>query len=377
MKMKILHIIPRLSFSGGIENYIRTLCLHSSSKKFDITICTFLGKNTSVIVNELLNNGIKIIPLEKSWFEKIDNRYLCFFLKNSFFAYFNKLLHLKKILVNEKPDLAIAHGEDSELITAFTYSSFKKVNVIHGESYFPVNPFYKFLLNSFARKRYDFTIVVNEKLKKIPKKLGIQYSIVKSGINLKRFNITRHQLNLQEGSIKIGFIGRVVKDKGVFELLEAFKLIKQKQRNIELKIAGDGKALIQLQNKARELEFSKDIKFYGEVSLSELFYKEIDILVLPSISEGLPVTILEGMASGVIIVASNVGGITEVIKNEHNGLLINGSNPDEITNAIEKLVINPLLCKELMSRANKTVKNFSDKKFAEEFYSTVNIIIKN
>jgi len=375
--MKILHIIPRLSSSGGIENYVRTLCLHSSSEKFDITICTFLNENTSEIVNELSDNGIRIIPLKKSWFEKINNRYLRFFLKNSFFAYFNKLLHLKNILVDEKPVVLIAHGEDSELIAAFTTSSFGKVNVIHGESYFPVNPLYRFLLNSFSRKRYDFTIVVNESLKKVPKIFNVQHSVVKPGINLERFNRVKRKIDLQEGSIRMGFIGRVVKEKGVFELLKAYRILKQKHKSIELKIAGDGKALIQLQDKARGLEFSKDIKFYGEVSLSELFYKEIDILVLPSISEGLPVSILEAMASGVLVVASNVGGIAEVIENKYNGLLLESCNPDEIANAVEKLIISPLLCKEIMINANETVKNYSDKKFAEEFYSTIDIITNN
>lgn len=377
MKIKIINLIPRLSFTGGIENYVRTLCLHPFPDDYDITICTFLNMCSTEIMEELLNKGIIIIPLRKSWFEKVDNRLLRFFLKNSFFAYYNKLLHLKSILNNEKPDLVITHGEDSELITAFTSSTIKKINVIHGESYFPVNPFYRFLLNSVARERYDFTIVVNEMLTIIPEKLGVKYAIVKPGINLEQFNTAKHQIDLQDGSIKIGFIGRVVKEKGLFELLKAYKLLRQKYRNVQLKIAGDGKALLPLQKKAGELGFSNDIKLYGEVSSPELFYREIDILVLPSITEGLPVTILEAMASGIIVVASNVGGISEIIKNKQNGLLLESCKPDVIANAVENLINNPALCKELVSNANETIKNYSDKKSAKDFYSTFNIITKN
>ncbi len=377
MNIKILHVIPRLSFTGGIENYVRTLCLHSSPVDYDITICTFLDKCTTEIMEELSNKGINIIQLKKSWFEKVDNRLLRFFLKNSFFAYFNKLLYLKKILNDEKYNLVIAHGEDSELITAFTSSIVKKINVIHGESYFPVNPFYRFLLYSFARKRYDFTIVVNERLTIIPEKLGVKYAIVKPGINLERFNSAKHQIDLQDGSVKIGFIGRVVKEKGVFELLEAYKLLKQKYRNVQLKIAGDGKAVIPLQKKVKEFELTNDIKFYGEVLSPELFYREIDILVLPSFTEGLPITILEALASCVIIIASNVGGITEVIKNEDNGLLLKSCKPEVIANAVENLINNPVLCKEIVNNANETVKEYSDKKLNKEFYSTISILSKN
>jgi len=377
MKIKIIDLIPRLSFTGGIENYVRTLCLHPFLDDYDITICTFFNMYSTEIMEELLNKGIKIIPLRKSWFEKVDNRLLRFFLKNSFFAYYNKLLHLKSILNNEKPDLVITHGEDSELITAFTSSTIKKVNVIHGESYFPVNPFYRFLLDSVARKRYDFTIVVNEKLNKIPEKLNVQHAIVKPGINLERFKTVMTKIDMQDGSIKIGFIGRVVKEKGVFELLEAYKILKRQHKNIQLKIAGDGKAMLPLQKKAGELGFPNDIKFYGEVSFPELFYREIDILVLPSSTEGLPVTILEAMASGVIVIASNVGGISEIIKNKQNGLLLESYKPDVIATVVQKLISDPVLCKELVSNANETIKNYSDKKSAEDFYSTVNIITKN
>jgi glycosyltransferase involved in cell wall biosynthesis len=374
--MKILHVIPRLSFTGGIENYVRTLCLHPFQDGYEITICTFLNRSSTEIMEELLNKGIKIVPLKKSWFEKVDNRFLRFFLKNSFFAYFNKLLYLKKIINNEKHNLVIAHGEDAELIAAFTPPSVKKVNVIHGDSYFPANPFYRFLLYSFARKRYDFTIVVNERLKIIPEKLGVKYAIVKPGINLERFNTAKHQIDLQDGSVKIGFIGRVVKEKGVFELLEAYNILKQKHRKIQLKIAGDGKALVPLQKKVKEFGLTNDIKFYGEVSAPALFYREIDILVLPSFTEGLPITILEAMASGVIVIASNVGGILEIIKNKQNGLLLESCKPDVIVNAVENLINNPVLCNEIVNNANETIKDYSDKKLVEEFYSTVNTIIR-
>lgn len=377
MNLKILHVIPRLSFTGGIENYVRTLCLHSFQDDYDITICTFLDKCTTEIKEEFLNKGIKIISLKKCWFEEVDNRLLRFFLKNSFFAYLKKLLNLKKILNDEKPDLAIAHGEDSELIAAFTSSSIKKINVIHGESYFPVNPLYRFLLYSFARKRYDFTIVVNEKLKKIPEKLGLKYAIVKPGINLERFNNASHQIDLQDGSIKIGFIGRVVKEKGVFELLDAYKILKQKHRNIQLKIAGEGKALVSLKRKANEYGLTNDINFYGQVSSPELFYRGIDILILPSFTEGLPLTILEAMASGVIVIASKVGGINEVIKNEQNGLLLKSCKPYVIANAVNNLIDNSLLCKQIVNNAAKTVLDYSDKKLVKVFYSNISIVYKN
>lgn len=377
MSTKILHFIPRIAYIGGIENYIRTLCSNSFYKNLEILICTFFVDNNQIIVDELGNLGIKILVLKEGLFEKIDNRYLKFIIKNSAITYFFKLHNFKKIIVNVNPDIVFVHGEDSELVAAFLPKSVRKINVIHGEAYFPINLFYRFILNKLARGKYNFTIVVNEKLTDIPQKLMIPYKIIRPGIKLELYKSVKGKKIFNKEFISIGFLGRITKDKGVFELLDAFYLLKTKYQNIKLKFAGNGKAEKLLRKKVKELGIEHSVSFYGEVTDPSWFYQQIDIFILPSYSEGLPITILEAMASGVLIIASNVGGIPEVIESNVNGILLNKVEPNHIVKILENIMNKPLLLEKLSANALKTSLKYKDSILAESYYQVIDSQISN
>jgi len=377
LSTNILHIIPRLSFTGGIENYIRTLCSNSFDKNLKFFICTFFTDNNLIIVDELDNLGIKIFELKEGLFEKIDNKYLKFLFKNSIIAHFLKFHHFKKLVAKLNPDIVFAHGEDSELVAAFLPKSVRKINVIHGEAYFPVNLFYRFILNILARRKYNFTILVNKKLSKIPQKLRIPYKIIKPGIKLELYRSDKSKKRCDKDFLTIGFLGRLTKEKGVFELLRAVYLLNKNHENIKLKFAGNGKAETLLRKKVKELALEHCVSFYGEVIDSSWFYQQINIFILPSHSEGLPITILEAMASGVLIIASNVGGISEVIENNVNGILLNKVEPEQIVKILENIIVKPLLLEELSTNALKTSIRFKESIFAESYNQVIDSQIIN
>jgi len=369
---KILHLIPRLSYSGGIENYIRILCSNSVEKNLEILICTFFTSNNQIIVDELDNQGIKIFVLKEGLFEKIDNRYLKFIVKNSIIAHFSKFNHFKKLVANVNPEVVFVHGEDSELVAAFLPKSVKKINIIHGEAYFPVNPFYRFILNKFARRKYKFTILVNEKLSKIPQKFKIPYKIIQPGIKLELYKPDKSKKRNDKGFLAIGFLGRITKEKGVFELLNAFYLLNKNHENIKLKFAGNGKAEKLLRKKVRELGLGHNVSFYGEVTNPSWFYKQIDIFILPSYTEGLPITILEAMASGVLIIASNVGGISEVIENNVNGILLEKVEPEQIAKIVDNIIKTPDLLKKISKNALNVSSRYNVSTTVHSFFQVIN-----
>jgi len=125
-------------------------------------------------------------------------------------------------------------------------------------------------------------------------------------------------------SIKIIAIGRLVEEKGFQHLIEAMN--RMKDNTFEVNICGDG-------NYRKELEKIVDFKnitFHGFVSNIDEMINKSDILILPSYQEAFPFVILEAMSRGKIVIATNVGGIPEIIIDKRNGFLIKANNTDDI-----------------------------------------------
>lgn len=115
--------------------------------------------------------------------------------------------------------------------------------------------------------------------------------------------------------------------KGVNYLLDAMTDIKERFPNIALVIAGDGPAKAKLEKQAIELGITQNVFFLGpRLDIPQLL-KVFDLYVLPSLSEGLPMVLLEAMASGCPIVATNVGGIPALIKHGVTGSFVESKTP--------------------------------------------------
>lgn len=138
--------------------------------------------------------------------------------------------------------------------------------------------------------------------------------------------------------IRIGFVSRIEKAKGIEELLVAYEKLRINYKNIILTIAGSG-SLNKLVEKAAQKDSS--IHFLGHMNsgINELLHKT-DIYVLPSYQEGLPYSVIEACMAECAIVATNVGGIPEIIENEKSGLLVPAGNENALYLALEKLILN-------------------------------------
>ncbi|MDN3725291.1 glycosyltransferase family 4 protein [Aequorivita sp. SDUM287046] len=191
-----------------------------------------------------------------------------------------------------------------------------------------------------------------------------------------------HQLYKE--SFKILFSGRICKEKGVLELIKAYKILIDKNYDVSLIIAGHVGTKRGLQAGGMYLatckqyisEHNLEVSFTGFLSQSELiqFYANVNILVLPTDPklslEGMPLSILEAMAMGKPVIATNVGGIPEVIQDEDNGFLVYGieSYAKEIAEKIEKLYLDKDLEKSMVKNALNIYKeNFTAKKMSETF----------
>jgi len=137
-----------------------------------------------------------------------------------------------------------------------------------------------------------------------------------------------------------GIIARLDKIKGHIYILEALKKLKNERVKLpEFIFVGDGFERENLENFVRENNLS-NVKFVGETLNIGQYLKQMDVFVFPSLSEGLGIAILEALAAKKLIIASNVGGIKELIKDKETGILVEPANINHLYKAIKWVLEN-------------------------------------
>jgi Glycosyltransferase len=232
------------------------------------------------------------------------------------------------------------------------------------------NPLLRRLIK-FTLKRADYVLVVNQTLQEKVLELGVnpdKIYITPNAVDVEKFNPQNKEIptDLEMSSDKalhsdkpvLLFVGNLVFQKGVKYLLDAKKLM---DTPAEMVLVGDGPLKQELEMKVQNEEIN-DVVFMGARRDVEKIMPSADVFVLPSVSEGSPITILEAMASGLPVVATAVGGITEVI-NEKVGMVIEPANPQEMATALDKI---------LKTRENLNKMGVAAREHALE-YSTIQI----
>ena len=166
-------------------------------------------------------------------------------------------------------------------------------------------------------------------------------------------------------------IGRIVKQKGVQHAINATaKLPTEFKNKVHLHIVGSGDYLESLESLTSKLEMNDIVTFHGRTVGDELaaIYQRCDIHLMPTTShEGLPLTILEGMAYGMATIASNIGGIPSAITDDVNGFLIKPGNVEQLTNRLQALLEKPKRISEIGSAARESViQHYSDEMMVKQ-----------
>ena len=225
--------------------------------------------------------------------------------------------------------------------------------------------FYKFYLN----KKQFTTIFQNFSDKELFTKLKILKSgrslcIRGSGVDTKFFNSSKNYNLNKDGKIKILFPSRILKEKGIIELIKACHLLKKENYDHKLFIAGDIKYI---QDKKLLNELQKHLKglsveILGEVSNMKSVYKNVDLVILPSWREGLSKAVLEAASMSKGIITTNTPGCSDIVIHGETGLLVPINQPESIFLAIKLLIRYPLLIEKFGKAARQRVlKNFSSK----------------
>jgi glycosyltransferase involved in cell wall biosynthesis len=142
----------------------------------------------------------------------------------------------------------------------------------------------------------------------------------------------------------IGTVAHLSREKGLNYLIEAASIIPDVQKRMRFVIVGNGNCRQELEKLVHEKGLTEVFHFAGFHSDISSFMKSFDMFALPSLSEGLSSAILEAMSASLPIVATNVGGIPELVTSGDNGLLVPPGDPAALAQAIRQLADNPEEC---------------------------------
>lgn len=150
------------------------------------------------------------------------------------------------------------------------------------------------------------------------------------------------------------YVGRLSAAKGVPIVLESLAKLKDANPDILLTVIGDGGERKQLEKLVFDLGLSSNIKFVGYKSQTEVrqYLKQTDIFVLPSFAEGVPVSLMEAMASGVPVISTRIAGISELVQDEVSGYLVSPGNVEQLAERIHHLYVNPE-CRQKFGEAGR------------------------
>lgn len=175
------------------------------------------------------------------------------------------------------------------------------------------------------------------------------------------------QYNISPHQPFYGTCAALAEDKGIETALQAFARAYQKTNKGHLFIAGEGPLRNKLQKQARILRISKQVTFLGHIKQTDLFLAGIDVLLFPSVQEGLGSTLLEAAFASVYVLASNVGGIPEIIKDDQTGILVPPGDIDAWTRQILYSQSNSFTQNTLPENLHQFVhQTFSSYKMAEK-----------
>ncbi|MFQ5867724.1 MAG: glycosyltransferase family 4 protein [bacterium] len=222
-------------------------------------------------------------------------------------------------------------------------------------------------VSSFVKSNLDKLVSYNTKATVCPMGINTDIFVSKDPIKLKEnYNIRTKYILL--------FVGRLVEKKGIEYLIDAMKIVTKKLFDLKLLIIGSGNLEKKLKNKVNKLNLSSYVSFLGIKKHDELidYYNICDLLILPSIfdkyghTETLGMVILEAMSCGKPVIASNIGGIPESVKNGYNGLLTIPKSPADIADKIVK-AFTQFDVEEMGKRARQTARRYDWEKVGKKY----------
>lgn len=324
-----------------------------------LNLCRFLDKEKfEIVVYSVIGSG----PL-LSEFEKLGIKVKVFNKKTK--LGFGVIWQIFKNLKRYRPQIVHTHlfaadfwGKIAAILAGVPVIITTEHSVNLEESVFKQKV--KVLLSYFTDKIVAVSQAVRNHYVEKVKIRGTKVIVIYNGVDLNRFVFRGFRPIDLTKPINAVMVARLEEVKGHKYLIEAMPLILGRYPNLILNIVGDGSLRKKLEEQARDLKLSDKIVFWREVLEPEKIFSKMDFFILPSLWEGLGISLLEAQAFGLPVLTSDIPGATEVVEDGKTGLLFEVKNPQAISKSIDRLLSNPKLQEKLVQEANKQVREKFD-----------------
>lgn len=289
-------------------------------------------------------------------------------------------LKILRYILKEHFDLIHSHGYKGNILLGFIPGFFRRVpmvSTLHGytsSNFFSKMNIYEWI-DSLTYFLIDSVVIVNKGMlnhPKIKKNKMIKFHIICNGISLEKIN-RKNFIKTKE--FMIGSIGRLSSEKGFIWLIKAFEIFLNKGVDAKLVLIGDGYERKNLEQYILQNKLKDHVEFTGYMYNAKEYLNFFDVYAISSLTEGLPITLLEAMQFRVPVVATAVGGIPNVIDDKIDGLLVEPCDPNSMADSFYTLYKDPFLSKKLANNAyDKLSKFYSSRKMAKKYldlYCTV------
>ena len=328
-KINVIHLVEELTI-GGLEKILTSIVLNLDKKKYNVSVWCL--REGGFFANKLVKEGIdfKILHISTS--------------RNPLSIY-----KLYKLFKAHKVDIIHTHAYSAGTIGRMS-AFLAGVPVIISQNhsvYDYYNGYYHFvewLLSLITDRVICISDIVNRFANETQRINAKKLITIHNGINSeytvskKRTSCLRKELNISVDHSVICTIAHMEEHKGIKYLLESASLLLESRKDITFLLVGEGALKEELKIHCTGLKIEKNVIFTGERSDIPEILSLTDIFVLPSLREGLPLTILEAMACGKPVITTNVGGVPEVVKDGVSGILVPPEDPEAIHSAMNELL---------------------------------------
>ena len=229
------------------------------------------------------------------------------------------------------------------------------------------------VLDRTVLKRFDGVVAVSDGVREQLLMAGVHEAkirLIRNGVDLDAFASIQSRALGSPQALTVGVVARLSHEKGVDTFLRAAALVAKEVPNARFVVAGDGPDRAMLDGLVQKLQLGRNVQFLGRQENMAAFYASLDLQVLPSRMEGLPMALLEGMASGLPVVATAVGEVAQVMASGDTGLLVAPDNPAAMAQSIVTLLHAPERLRFMGINARQRVaQEFSGDRMAAEYLS--------
>ncbi len=347
-RLKITHFCVGLDW-GGAERLIFDIATRVNHERFDITVVAL--RQDGAVGDVLRKAGIRVVALGAP-------RYSLWSSYRRWCAY----------LEQAKPDLIHSHLHIPNLLACLSATRYRVMTHHHYVTTVG-NPLTRFLEKQLAPRAHRLIAVsqtVKDHLLAQFPAAAARIELLPNAVDTDRFvpavasPETRQSVGLPAQGPVIGYIGRIVEPiKGLKGLLTSFSAIKKQIPEAALLLAGEGPDREGLHQLAKSLAIDSSVVWLGHEIPSETLYPLLSVFVLPSLSEGFGLAVLEAMASGVPVVAADVGGVPEMLTDTRLGLRVPPGDVSALTAALLQVLKDPTAARQMGQAAREhTLRHF-------------------